>query len=267
MTTEPGHATEPIVIVEIDERIATVTLNRPSARNALNRALRRELWRTIEAIDADDGVDVIILTGADPAFCAGLDLRELAEAPASADAPGDDGSPTAPVRFFPVVDTPIIGAINGPAITGGFEVALQCSFLIASERAAFADTHARVGILPGAGLTAYLTEAVGVRRAIELSLTGNFLSAERAYELGLVNRVVPHHQLLAIARSLASDIVSNDRRAVRALVGHYRTMLDEGSQQARFDLEADLHHDFGGMNNPAERVQGVIERGRTQQRG
>ncbi len=285
MTTEPRDTTEPMVIVEIDDRIATVTLNRPSARNALNRALRRELWRTIETLDAAQDVDVIILTGTDPAFCAGLDLRELAASPpdgeraAAQDTERDserdserDTEPAAeqaaaPVRFFPVVDTPIIAAVNGPAITGGFEVALQCSFIIASERAAFADTHARVGILPGAGLTAYLTEAIGVRRALELSLTGNFLSAERADDLGLVNRVVPHHQLLPIARSIATDIASNDRRAVRALVGHYRAMLDDATQQERFEREAALHRGFGGMNNPAERVEGVLERGRTQQRG
>ncbi|MEZ5253477.1 MAG: enoyl-CoA hydratase [Microthrixaceae bacterium] len=254
------------VQVEVADRIAVLTLNRPQARNALNSRLTRELWLAVEEVVGSDEVDAIVLTGADPAFCAGLDLRELASGTAFRDEEPDPRPPGLPMRFFPVVDKPIIAAVNGPAITGGFEVALQCTFIIASERARFADTHARVGILPGAGLTALLTEAVGVRRATELSLTGNFLDAQTAYELGLVNRVVPHDELMATARATAADIVSNDQRAVRALVAHYRGLQDQATLSDRFALEASLHHDFGGLANPADRVNGVIERGRTQQR-
>src|SRR5688572_10686420 len=120
--------------------------------------------------------------------------------------------------------TPVIGAINGVAITGGFEVAMACDFLVASERARFADTHARVGIMPGWGLTVLLPQAVGVRRAKELSTTGNFLDAETALAWGLVNHVVPHEELLPFARKLAADIGGVDRRAVRQMLDTY----DEG---------------------------------------
>src|SRR5262245_56125120 len=199
-----------VVLVEVSDRIATITLNRPEARNALNRDVRRELPRAVAAADADDDVDVLILTGTDPAFCAGVDLKELGSSSDRdvADAVGAEGPQRGPL---PPTDKPIIGAINGVAITGGFEIALNCDFLIASDRARFADTHARVGIMPGWGLTVLLAEAVGFRRARELSATGNFLDAPTALAWGLVNHVVPHDELLPFCRGLAADIVSNDQ--------------------------------------------------------
>ena len=138
---------EDVLLVDVADRVATVTLNRPRARNALDRALRQALHRSMRDLDAEDGVDVVVLTGADPAFCAGLDLKELGAG--HLDEPDDQS----PVRNspFPAMSKPVIGAVNGAAITGGFEVALRCDLLVASERAAFADTHARVGIMPGWG--------------------------------------------------------------------------------------------------------------------
>ena len=218
-----------VLQLEVADRVATVTLSRPEARNALDRELRAALTRTIGDLDGDEGVDVVILTGADPAFCAGLDLKELGSAPdtdASAEAlDAGRASPAAMRGPFPPMSTPVIGAINGAAITGGFEVALRCDLLVASERAVFADTHARVGIMPGWGLTVLLAQAVGVRRAREMSATGNFLDAATALVWGLVNHVVPHDELLPLARGLAADIVSNDQRAVRRVLRTY----DEGA--------------------------------------
>ena len=219
-----------LVLVEVADGVATVTLNRPEARNALNRALRRALPRTLSDLDGRDDVAAIVLTGADPAFCAGLDLKELAspsgggrDALREADATGG-GSGRRPGPF-PELATPVIGAVNGVAITGGFELALACDFLVASERARFADTHARVGIMPGWGLTVLLPEAVGLRRAKELSTTGNFLDAETALAWGLVNHVVPHEELLPVARRLAADVAGVDRRAVQRMLQTY----DEGA--------------------------------------
>lgn len=258
---------DPTVLVDVADRIATITLNRPDARNAINPQLAAELWDAVADADADPAVAVMVLTGAGSAFCAGLDLRELASGrdPSATTSTRHPRPRSVPHRFFPVVDTPVIGAVNGAAITGGFELALHCTFLIASEHARFADTHARVGILPGAGLTPLLAEAVGVQRALELSLTGNFLGAVDALNYGLVNRVVAHDELLTVARSVAADIADNDARAVRALVGHYRDLADDPTITARYEREAKLHRGFGGLSTNTERVDGVIERGRAQQ--
>ena len=157
-----------IVLVEIDDRIAIVTLNRPERRNALSRALYRRIPALLLELDENTDVEVLILTGTDPAFCAGVDLKELSEGP-----PAEEASGRNPWRGpIPPLSKPLLGAINGVAVTGGLELALACDFLVASERAAFADTHARVGIMPGDGLTVRLAEAIGLRRAKEMSVTG-----------------------------------------------------------------------------------------------
>ena len=254
---------------EVADRIATLTLNRPRARNALNSELRRALPEAVRRAGADDAVDVVILTGADPAFCAGLDLKELGSG--QLDLAGDpgDAQPAAARRGpLPEISKPIIGAVNGVAVTGGFELALACDFLVASERARFADTHARVGVQPGWGLTVLLPEAVGLRRAKELSATGNFLDARTALEWGLVNHVVPHADLLPRCRSLAMDIVSSDQAGVRRILATY----DEGAlvdRGAAWDLEARSAAEWlrSGGGSAAEiesRRSGIAERGRAQ---
>ena len=122
---------------------------------------------------------------------------------------------------FPKRIKPLIGAINGVAVTGGLELALACDFLIASERAKFADTHARVGVMPGWGLSVLLPQAIGVRRAREMSLTGNYLDAATAADWGLVNRVVPHESLMSTVHAVAQDICSNDQEGVRQMINTY----------------------------------------------
>ena len=234
MTEEHARlsAADAVVVVEVAERIGTVTLNRPEARNALSSEVLRQLPRAMAALDADDDVDVVILTGRDPAFCAGLDLKELGSTGgnlgAGAPAPGQDRPVDQPVRRGPwaPMAKPVIGAVNGVAVTGGFEVALCCDFLVASERARFADTHARVGVMPGWGLTVLLPQAIGLRRAREMSLTGNFMTAEEALHFGLVNHVVAHDELLPTARRLAADIAGNDQPGVRRVLATYAAVAD-----------------------------------------
>jgi len=257
---------EPVVLVERSERVVTVTLNRPAARNAINRALARALWDAIAACGQDPNVDVIVLTGADPDFCAGVDLKELSgeKAAASDVQPTPGRGPDGLYRFIPVIDKPIIGAINGLAITGGFELALQCSMLVASERARFADTHARVGIMPGGGITVQLAEAIGIRRALELSLTGNFLNAEEALVAGLVNHVVGHQELLPFAQRLAADIVSNDQMGVRRLLRHYRDVANAASWPEAQLLEGLMAETWRPPTDLVARRQRVMTRGRTQ---
>jgi enoyl-CoA hydratase len=128
---------------------------------------------------------------------------------------------------FPRTTKPLIGAVNGVAITGGFELALNCDFLVASERAKFGDTHARVGVMPGWGLTVLLPQAIGVRRAREMSFTGNFMDADEALSWGLVNHVVPHADLLSFTYALARDIVGNDQYGVRQIRATYAAVATE----------------------------------------
>jgi enoyl-CoA hydratase len=215
--------TEDAVLVDVRDSVAVVTLNRPEARNALNAALRHGLRQAILDAEADDGVGVIILTGADPAFCAGLDLKELSQprSEASGAVTRDDEGRGPYQGPLPPTEKLLIGAVNGVAITGGFELALNCDFLVASERARFADTHARVGIMPGWGLTVRLVQLIGPARAKELSVTGNFLDARTAYDWGLVNHVVPHDELLPFCRQLAADCLTIDQAAVRRMIQTY----------------------------------------------
>jgi enoyl-CoA hydratase len=220
-----------VVLYDVSERIATITINRPEARNALSSEVLRQLPQRMREADADSDVDVVILTGADPAFCAGLDLKELGSTGGNLGATGADGRPnTDGVRGpFPSMAKPVIGAVNGVAITGGFELALNCDFLVASERAKFGDTHTRVGVMPGWGLTVLLPQAIGVRRAREMSYTGNFMLAEEALMFGLVNRVVSHDELIPVTRRLALDIIGNEQDGVRQMRATYAEITRDQS--------------------------------------
>ncbi|MEO0500227.1 MAG: enoyl-CoA hydratase, partial [Pseudomonadota bacterium] len=214
-----------MALVEVEKNeagYAVVTLNRPEAMNALSKALRNELTDRVDELEADPDVRVLILTGAgERAFTAGLDLKELGSGAASV---GDAVDTKDPVSALGAFSGPIIGAINGVAITGGFEVALACDVLIASENARFADTHARVGISPGWGLSQKLSRMIGISRAKELSLTGNFLGAAQAERWGLVNRVVPADDLLPACRKLAEDMLSVEP----GMLVSYLATIDEG---------------------------------------
>ena len=204
--------------IHTDEQVAVVTLNRPDARNALSAALIDELnWAWDRVLDVED-VGAVVLTGADPAFCAGMDLAEMA-----AGAPEVD---LAQAVRLEQTDTPVIGAINGACVTGGLEMVLPCDFLVASERAWFADTHAKLGFLPGHTLSVKLAALVGVGMATEMSLTGRKVEAHEAQAAGLVNRVVAHDELLPTAVELASRIAANDRGAIRQMKGVYRRNLE-----------------------------------------
>ena len=214
-----------LVLMEKAGGVATVTLNRPDAMNALSKALRARLYEVMTAIDADDEVRAVVLTGAgDRAFTAGLDLKELGSQPGALGSANATGADENPVRAIELCRKPVVGAINGVAITGGFEVALACDILIASDRARFADTHARVGVMPGWGLSQKLSRLIGISRAKELSLSGNFLDAATAERWGLVNRVVPAHELVATAQRLAADIASIDP----AFISAYKRLIDDG---------------------------------------
>jgi enoyl-CoA hydratase len=257
---------DPVILTEVSDRVAVVTLNRPDARNALDPALTAALPEAIAACDARDDVDAIVLTGADPAFCAGVDLKSLTTDSEVRHVVASDDEL---IRPFPETTKPVIGAVNGAAVTGGFEVALTCDFLVASERARFADTHARVGIMPGWGLTVLLAEAIGHRRAREMSATGNFLDAATALVWGLVNHVVAHDELLPFTRQLALDIASNDAAGVRNVLATYREQERTSDfETRRIELRRSqqwLESASGVADEVAKRRDAVMARGRSQQ--
>jgi enoyl-CoA hydratase len=198
-----GGMNEQLVLREDRGAVRVLTINRPEARNALNTDLISALHTALVHADHDASVRALVLTGADPAFCAGLDLKQVQR----------DGSAYFErlhaencITKVAQLGKPVLGAINGAAITGGMEIALGCDFLVASDRAVFADTHARVGILPGAGMTARLPHVVGAGMARRLSMTGEVIDAARAQTMGLVTEVVAHKQLLDRTVELATQI-------------------------------------------------------------
>jgi enoyl-CoA hydratase len=216
------------------------------------------LFAALADAEGDDAVDVVILTGVDPVFCAGLDLKELGD---TTELP--DISPK-----WPAMHKPVIGAINGAAVTGGLEIALYCDILVASEQARFADTHARVGLLPTWGLSVRLPQKVGIGLSRRMSLTGDYLSAEDALRAGLVTEVVPHDQLLSAARAVAVSIVGNNQKAVRALLDSYHR-IDGAQIDASLWMEAESARQWmrttSGDDVAASRAA-VLDRGRAQVR-
>jgi enoyl-CoA hydratase len=253
-----AEATDAVLLIDTMDRVRTLTLNRPGSRNALSAQLRREFFAALADAEASDDVDVVIVTGADPVFCAGLDLKELGD---TTELP--DISPK-----WPAMRKPVIGAINGAAVTGGLELALYCDILIASEAARFADTHARVGLLPTWGLSVRLPQKVGIGLARRMSLTGDYLSAADALRAGLVTEVVPHEQLLPAARAVAASIVGNNQQAVRALLDSYHR-IDGAQTDGSLWLEAESARAWmrstSGDDIAASRGE-VLERGRAQVR-
>jgi enoyl-CoA hydratase/carnithine racemase len=247
-----------VLLIDTQDRVRTLTLNRPQARNALSTELRRRFFAALRDAEADDDVDVVIVTGADPVFCAGLDLKELGD---STDLP--DISPQ-----WPAMTKPVIGAINGAAVTGGLEFALYCDILIASEQARFADTHARVGLLPTWGLSVRLPQKVGVGLARRMSLTGDYLSAADALRAGLVTEVVPHDELLPTARRVAASIVGNNQNAVRALLASYHR-IDDAATTEGLAIEAQSAAQWmssASGDDIAANRDAVLQRGRAQVR-
>ncbi len=246
---------------------ATITLNRPEAKNALSARLMEDLTRAFERAAQDPAIRVAILTGAGDAFCAGLDLREFGGE--SGIGGGDDWHRPGYWNAMEAFEGPIIGAINGPAVTAGLELALACDLLIASTSARFADTHVRVGVMPGSGVSQRLPRAIGIYRAKYLSLTGNFLSAAQAAEWGLVSHVVESDALLPTARAVAADMLS----AMPHMLAPIKRVIDDGfatTLAGGLELEAERSASQFARDKPqagaGQAFEQVRERGRGQQR-
>lgn len=241
------------LLVDRDGPIAVLTIDRPKALNAMDQATLAELRAAIEALDADPGVGVVIVTGAgEKAFVAGADISEMAGfGPVQAEEHARKGQ--AAVAAFERARKPVIAAINGYALGGGLELALACDIRLASENAQMGLPEVSLAVIPGFGGTQRLARIVGEGRAKELVFTGRRVKADEALAMGLVNRVVPQAQLLDTAKQMARDIVANGPVAVRlakqVLHEGLSTSLDAGLllEQKAFGIVFSTHDQKEGM--------------------
>ncbi|MDT2005476.1 enoyl-CoA hydratase [Rhodococcus opacus] len=209
---EAKPAEEAPLLVTRDGHVAILTLNRPDRRNAINRAMRTAIKKALWRADGDDDVRVVVITGAGTSFSSGVDLPEALSGPP----PRTEG--TTPTQVLRAMTKPVIAAVNGPCYTGGFEFAVNCSFIIASDRARFVDTHAQIGLLNGWGGSALLPRAIGLPAAIQIILSGQPVDADTAARIGLANEVVPHEQLLARTMDVAHAIAGGHPGAVQRVL-------------------------------------------------
>ena len=250
------------LLLQREDGYAVLTLNRPDARNALSPQLLLDLCGVFRQLQDESDIYSVILTGAGTAFCAGLDLKAMAEDESGLGvyAIHAQHDITAAMTAF---DRPIIVGVNGVAATGGFELALMGDILLASSGARFADTHCRVGLAPGWGLSQKLARIIGPSRAREAHFTGNVISAQQAEAWGLVSRVVAPEDLLDACRQVATDIAS----CVPETVKVYKKMVNDGLQT---DLAAGLAMERSVMTEVNQRVSGDVianRRSGVQQRG
>jgi enoyl-CoA hydratase len=217
-------------IKEVDG-ILWVTLNRPEALNAINEDVVKGLWEVVEYVKKNKSVRVVVLTGSGKAFCAGADIKMFSQSNAYHARRIVEELGRA-LEKFEELEVPVIAAVNGVAVGGGCEIAMACDIIIASDKASFGQPEINLGIIPGAGGTQRLARLIGWKRAMELCLTGERISAEEAERLGLVNRVVPHEKLLEEAKRLAEVIKSRSPYAVmfvkQAVNRGYKMELKDG---------------------------------------
>jgi enoyl-CoA hydratase len=245
------------ILVERDERVATITLNRPKALNALNSQVMNEVTSAATELDNDPGIGAIIITGAGgKAFAAGADIKEMAGL-SFADAFGSDFFAT--WGKLAAVRTPTIAAVNGYALGGGCELAMMCDLLIAADTAKFGQPEIKLGVLPGMGGSQRLTRAIGKAKAMDLILTGRTIGAEEAERSGLVSRVVPADDLLTEAKAVATTIsqmsLSAARMAKEAVNRAFESTLAEGLL-----YERRLFHSTFATDDQTEGMTAFVEK-------
>lgn len=202
------------LIIEIHTHVALIRLNRPEALNALNQQLMSELATTLQAMDTDDSVRCIVITGSEKAFAAGADIREMAGKTFAEAFVGDIFGPE--TEAIQRIRKPIIAAVAGFALGGGCELAMMCDFILAADTAKFGQPEINLGIIAGMGGTQRLTRAVGKAKAMEMNLTGRMIDAIEAERAGLVSRIIPAADLIDEALKTAGKIAAKSAVAVRA---------------------------------------------------
>jgi enoyl-CoA hydratase len=238
-----------VLVRERRGRVEVLTMNRPDQRNAMNLAMAQALSEALDELDHDDDVAVVILTGAsDKAFCAGMDLKGFAQGEFPATDKGFGGVTN---RYF---SKPLIAAANGAALAGGFELLISCDLVVAADHAVFGIPEVKRGLIAGAGGAIRLAKRIPLAVAYEMALTGDPISAARAYELGLVNRVVPASDLLTSALALAETIAANAPLSVRTSKEVIWKSL-ELTEEAAWQLNTSA---FGNIMASADAMEGAI---------
>lgn len=244
------------ILVERDERVGIITLNRPKALNALNSQVMNDLTTAATDFDNDPSIGAIIITGSGKAFAAGADIKEMSALTFSAVFDADFFAPWAKLA---AVRTPTIAAVAGHALGGGCELALMCDVLIAADTAKFGQPEIKLGVLPGMGGSQRLTRAIGKAKAMDLILTGRTIDAAEAERSGLVSRVVPADDLLTEAKALATTIAQMSRSATRmakeAVNRAFETSLTEGLL-----YERRLFHSAFATDDQTEGMTAFIEK-------
>lgn len=257
-----GLGTE-LVTLEIEESIALISLNRPRQLNAISNEMSIGLLEAFEMVSASENVVVAILTGAGKAFSVGVDLIELSHN--SGLMQNDTLGVDAPItKAMASCSKPIIAAVNGFAVTGGFELALACDFIYASASAKFADTHAQVGLIPGGGLSQKLPRLIGINRAREVSFTGKYISSAKACEWGMVNEVFPDDKLMGsvidVARQISTSVPSALYKIKSLMNSGWEMPLGEG---LRMEGETAIAHNSSmNLSDMEERLAGLKSRAR-----
>ncbi len=225
-----GGSSDPLVATTRGA-IRFLVFNRPDARNAMTRDMRRDYARELRAADADPAISAVVVTGAHGYFSAGVDIKET---PAGSNLPLVRPHPVEANR---AMSKPTVAMVDGPCVTGGLEVALSCTFVIASDRSRFVDTHIKIGRFPGWGLGALLISAIGARRAAQMTMSGQFIDARQAYEWGLVNELTTPENLVARTLDILETIGGYAQDDIRRYIDHNRRV--EG-----MDLETALALEF-----------------------
>ncbi len=254
------------LVVEIDDSVATVTIDRPEKLNALNHTVLQELNTLFDALQDDDTVKGILLTGAgEKAFVAGADLQEIK------DLTGEAAIKFARLgqQLFRRIENfpkPVMALVNGFALGGGCELAMSCHLRIASDKARFGQPEINLGIIPGYGGTQRLPRLIGKTRALELLLTGDMIEADKALEFGLVNRVVPADQLIDEGKTLMKKIVAKGSIALHSILQAVQQGLNQPLEQG-LELEALLFGRVCATEDKDEGLKAFFEKRKPQFKG
>jgi len=260
---KPMTTDEPLILTETDDHVAICRINRPKVLNALNPALMTAMAAQFEQWDKDDDIYVIVLTGNDRAFAAGADIGDMAERSAIEMYKRDQFATWERIKR---IRKPIIAAVSGFALGGGCELAMICDIVIASETAQFGQPEINLGVMPGAGGTQRLTRAVGKAVAMDVILTGRFLSAREALEHGLVSRIVPPEHYFTEAMKAAKEMSAKGPIALRlakeGVVKAFETTLSEG-----LEYERKLFYALFATEDQKEGMRAFVEKRRPEFRG